>query len=189
MDGSTKTIMPSQNPTFIKRNALRDQTEMHPLIDGCYDSQESLSRVLSMDVNLPENVNKPYTDNIKKQFVPNAKFKDEMYSSGSSNNSISLKLPEKKENPGFSSVEVDSFMDSSLRKDASGDQKRMYGVVDNCFDSQEISPTVLQQNRLSKEKKVPEADKGRSYGLPNDKIKDEMFSSGSSCNSVSLSSR
>ena len=188
VDGSTKTIMPSQNPTFIKRNALRDQTEMHPLIDGCYDSQESLSRVLSMDVNLPENVNKPYTDNIKKQFVPNAKFKDEMYSSGSSNNSISLKLPEKKENPGFSSVEVDSFKDSSLRKDASGDQKRMYGVVDNCFDSQEFLSPGLEKDRHSKQMQGPKEDKAKAYTLPNEKIKDAVVSSGSSCNSVSLSS-
>ena len=67
---------------------------MHTLIDCCYDSQVSLSRVLSMDISVPENVNKPNADNIKKQFVPNANFKDELYSSGSSNNSISQSLPQ-----------------------------------------------------------------------------------------------
>ena len=38
---------------------------MHTLIDCCYDSQVSLSRVLSMDISVPENVNKPKADNIK----------------------------------------------------------------------------------------------------------------------------
>ena len=157
---------------------------MHTLIDCCYDSQVSLSRVLSMDISVPENVNKPKADNIKKQFVPNANFKDEMYSSGSPNNSISQKLSKNNTSPCLSDVKLDSFKKCAKGRNASVDQKRMHGVVDNCFDSQEISPTVLQQNRLSKEKKVPEADKGRSYGLPNDKFKDQMFSSGSSCDSV-----